>query len=124
MAVIELARRENAKEIIEIELLMGELQTIDTEILELALNELKKETIAKNARIKFLKQPPKFKCNACEYEWSILNLKDALSGDEIESVHFIPELIHVFIKCPRCSSSDFQIIEGRGITLKGVVLKK
>jgi len=124
MAVVDLAKRENAKEILEVELLVGELQTLNIEVLEFALNELKRGTMAENAKIKFSKQFPRFKCIACGNVWEIRNLENILSRDEIESIHFIPELSHVFIKCPRCGSNDFQVTEGRGIILKGVVLKK
>jgi len=124
MAVIDLAKRENAKEVVEIELLIGGLQTIDLEIFEFALNELKKETIAKNAKIRFVKQKPKFKCNVCGYEWIVDDLNKVLSEEEIESIHFIPELSHVFMKCPKCGSNDFDIVEGRGVLLKGVRIVK
>lgn len=119
-AVIDIAQRENAKEVLEIELVIGELQTIDMEIFKFALDEIKKGTIAEKAEIKFVEQKPKFKCNVCGNEWKLENLSQILSEEEIESIHFIPELSHVFIKCPKCGSNDFEIIEGRGIILKGI----
>ncbi len=38
----------------------------------------------------------------------------------MESIHFIPEVAHTYIKCPKCGSPDFEIIKGRGIWLEKI----
>ena len=42
------------------------------------------------------------KCRVCGYEWSFD--VGRLSEDVREALHFIPEVIHSYTKCPRCGS--------------------
>jgi len=119
-AAVNVAAKENAGKITEIVIVLGELQTIDRDILETALNELKKETIASEAQIVFEDEKIGLKCNVCGFKWSIDDLGKILDESQVESVHFIPELIHVFIKCPKCGKSDFEITSGRGVYVKSI----
>ena len=123
-AVLDVAKKENAEEVLEINIVVGELQTIDLEIFKTALESIKEETIARNAKINFISEEPCFKCNVCGYEWCIRNLKEEMNEQQIESVHFIPELVHVFISCPRCGKHDFEITKGRGLYLASIRVKK
>ena len=48
-------------------------------------------------------------------------LSGQMSEDEKEMVHFLPELLNSFAKCPSCSRSFFEIEEGRSVRLIEVV---
>jgi len=37
-----------------------------------------------------------------------------------EAIHFVPEMAHVYIKCPSCDSPDFEVLEGRGVILASI----
>jgi hydrogenase nickel incorporation protein HypA/HybF len=37
-----------------------------------------------------------------------------------EAIHFVPEMAHVYIKCPSCGSPDFEVVEGRGVWLQSI----
>jgi hydrogenase nickel incorporation protein HypA/HybF len=39
-----------------------------------------------------------------------------MSQDVRESIHFLPESIYAYYRCPRCGSIDFEIVKGRGIS--------
>jgi hydrogenase nickel incorporation protein HypA/HybF len=46
-------------------------------------------------------------------------------GEETsEAVHFVPEMAHVYLKCPKCGSPDFEIAEGRGVWLASIKGRK
>ncbi len=121
---LALLEREKAKEILEVEVLIGELQQVDIDIFEMALNELKKETPMEKALITIKKEPARFKCRSCGTEWSLSEVEDELSEEEVESIHFIPELAHAFIKCPNCGSPDFDVVQGRGVWIGKIEVRK
>ncbi len=123
-AALDVARRENAEGVLEINIVVGELQTIDLEIFRSALESLKEGTIAEAAKINLIHEEPCFRCNVCGYEWCIRDLEEEMSEHEIESVHFIPELVHVFVSCPKCGRHDFEITRGRGVYVASIRVKK
>ncbi len=104
----------------EVSVLLGELQAIDREIFVFALEEMVKSSFRDFASCKFkiLKDPAAFKCKACAKKFTLKVLKK--SGAEAENIHFIPEMAHVFLKCPQCKSPDFDIVSGRGVTIKNI----
>jgi hydrogenase nickel incorporation protein HypA/HybF len=61
---------------------------------------------------------PRLKCKVCEHEW-ILS-REKLDENTAEAIHFIPEVAHTYIKCPRCRSPDFEMLEGRGVWLQTI----
>jgi len=65
-------------------------------------------------------EPAGFKCMNCSHEWLFSDVKKNLDDDETESIHFIPETAHVFLKCPNCKSPDFEIVKGRGIWVDSI----
>jgi len=123
-AVLSVAERENAKRVLEIDIVVGKLQTIDLEIFKTALDSIREGTLAGDAEVVFMEENPCFKCNICGYEWCIEKLGDVINENQIETVHFIPELIHIFITCPKCGKNDFEIVRGRGLYLKAVRVEK
>jgi Zn finger protein HypA/HybF involved in hydrogenase expression len=65
-------------------------------------------------------EPVRFRCRVCEREFGRPELEAAGGADELEAMHFIPELSHAFVRCPGCGSPDFDILAGRGVTLERV----
>lgn len=94
----------------------GELQAIDGEIFKFALAELRAQyPAAKACRFRILKQPAAFRCKACSHEFPLKGLRK--TKDESEFIHFVPEMAHTFLKCPKCKSPDFEIAAGRGVSI-------
>lgn len=120
LTAVEEAKKAMASKIKRIIIVVGELQTIDIDVLKFALEEIKKGTIAENAIIEYVYEKPKFRCNVCGYEWEINSLSEILDEDAIESIHFIPELSLAFLRCPKCGKQDFSILKGRGIYIKEI----
>lgn len=99
---------------------LGELQAIDREIFEFALSEIMRFSGIDVKSLELVTEEAVFKCNACGYEW---RLKDLNIPEEIrESIHFLPEAVFAYVKCPRCGSPDFVIVKGRGLNIVGIEL--
>lgn len=60
--------------------------------------------------------PVRCRCRPCgaEYGPEVGAEADAHGA---EAIHFVPELAHSYLRCPRCQSPDFDILEGRGVTI-------
>ncbi|MEM0457475.1 MAG: hydrogenase nickel incorporation protein HypA [Sulfolobales archaeon] len=109
------------KKIREIRIGLGELQNIDENILLFSLKELFKLNGLENVSIHVRKIPLTLLCRSCGFEWKpdISKLDEEIT----EMIHFIPEAVHSYIRCPRCNSGDFEIISGRGVYLEEVVVE-
>ena len=118
VAATEAAEKEKIKKISEITIGMGELQQIEQDVFEFALNEIiKDQPTLKDLNIKIKTLKSKLKCKNCENTWSFLDMKKKLTDDEGEAIHFLPEVAFVHSRCPKCSSPDFEITEGRGVSI-------
>ena len=115
-SAVEHAAAEKFKKLKEAGVVFGELQAIDKEIFVFALEELRKQFPgARDCKFKIIKQPAAFRCKACSHKFLLKGLKK--TRDEAEFIHFMPEMAHTFLKCPKCKSPDFEIVEGRGVTI-------
>ncbi|MCK4635081.1 MAG: hydrogenase nickel incorporation protein HypA, partial [Candidatus Aenigmarchaeota archaeon] len=101
----------------EITVALGELQQIDEEVFDFALKEIM-NAMGIIFKIKLKRKKSLLKCNICSEMWSFEPEK--LDEQEKESIHFIPEVAHNYIKCPKCGSPDFKIISGRGVWLDSI----
>jgi hydrogenase nickel incorporation protein HypA/HybF len=116
-AVSKIATKEGLEEIKEIIVKIGELQQVEEDILIFAFNQLKKD-LFKNTKFHIEKAKTKLECRVCGIKWVFK--KQNLNENTMESIHFVPEVAHAYIKCPKCGSPDFEIIEGRGIWLEEI----
>jgi len=114
----EHSQKGKLKKLSEVGVVFGELQAIDKKIFSFALLELVKSNAKIPARCKFkvINEPAVFKCKVCGKEFSLKSLKR--TDAEAEYIHFIPEMAHTFLKCPKCASPDFEITAGRGVYIK------
>lgn len=122
--ILTVAKKKDAKEITEAEIKIGCLQQIDENIFTTAFRELVKHTPLEKTKIKLKNEEAYFKCRTCELEWNLTNTTNALGREESEAIHFIPELAHTFIRCPRCGSLDFAVTRGRGIWVEHIKILK
>lgn len=116
-AATQVAREEGLKEVLEVSVKVGELQQVELDILEFAFSKLKTDNF-KNSKFLITRARTKLRCRACGTPW--LLEKDKLDANTAEAIHFIPEVAHTYIKCPKCGSPDFEIKEGRGIWLENI----
>jgi len=101
---------------------LGELQAIDKEVLRYALSELIREAPFKIGEVKLVDEKAVFKCRNCGREWSLGDLK--LEDEVREFIHFLPEVVHAYVKCPLCGSSDYEVVSGRGVKIISIEVVK
>lgn len=119
-SAIKIAQEKKLSQVRVLSLKVGEVQQIDMEVFDYAIKEISKGTILENSEIKYEIFPAKLLCNNCGNEWSYMESFENLTEEEREAIHFIPETIHVYIKCPECKSPDFEIKEGRGVFIEEI----
>jgi len=118
---VKVSKEKKLKEISTVVINLGELQQIDEEIFKFALQEIiKPETIFKNTEFRLEKEEAVLKCKVCEKEWKFGSMLCKLQDEEVESIHFIPEMSHIYMKCPACGSKDFEIVKGRGVWIASI----
>ena len=122
VAALEAAEKEDLKTITEIKIAIGELQQIEQEIFEFALKEITQSYKDKLGKVKIdiTTEVSILKCNSCEHTWKFSDIKKNISDDEGEAIHFIPEVAFVHMRCPKCSSPDFEIHKGRGVSITSI----
>jgi len=126
VAAVEAADKEKIKKITEIKIAIGELQQIELDVFEFAIKEILKtqDEILKKAKISIITIDSKLKCRNCEHTWKFSDMKKKISEDEGEAIHFIPEVTFVHTRCPKCSSPDFEITTGRGVSITSITGEK
>jgi hydrogenase nickel incorporation protein HypA/HybF len=113
----EIAEKEGLKQVTEVIIKIGEMQDVERPIFRFALTQLKTPYF-KNTKFHMQKAKAKLKCRVCSTEW-VFN-KQKLDKNVVEAIHFVPEVAHTYIKCPKCGSPDFEILEGRGVWIESI----
>ena len=114
---VKIARAEGLSEITEVVVKIGELQQVEHDVLNFALEQLRKPMM-RDAKFVLETIPAKLRCRVCSEEWRFS--PEELSEEVSEAIHFVPEVAHVYIKCPGCGSPDFEVEEGRGVILASI----
>jgi hydrogenase nickel incorporation protein HypA/HybF len=120
---IKTSVHENLKKISEIIIKVGELQQIDMMIFQFALKEIirfQDSGIDEHTKFTFITETALLQCRVCHHKWPFKQATKQLKEDESESIHFLPEAAHVYIRCPRCDSPDFEITSGRGVWVDSI----
>jgi hydrogenase nickel incorporation protein HypA/HybF len=116
------AKREGIEKIRRIEVRIGELQRIKADTFEFALREIMpaKEPRLAETRLELHIEPALFRCRPCSNEFTLADTAGPHGKDESEAIHFIPELAHAFLECPNCQSPDFELLQGRGVSIGAI----
>jgi hydrogenase nickel incorporation protein HypA/HybF len=119
---LEAGEKEGLRSITRISVKIGELQRIKKDVFENALQTVMPETDPRLAatRITLEIEQARFRCRPCHAEFLLADLDGPVDHAQLESIHFIPELAHAFMSCPKCQSPDFEVIEGRGVWIDAV----
>ncbi len=115
------AEDQGMEEVTEVKIMIGELQQVEHDIIEFALDQLRTQRL-KGAKFVIEAVPARFKCRKCSHEWQLETQK--LDKETGEAIHFVPEMAHVYLKCPACGSPDFEVTEGRGVWLASMKGRK
>jgi hydrogenase nickel incorporation protein HypA/HybF len=110
-------------DLIAVRILFGELQDIDEEIFRGGIETLLADYPYSMDVFQIEMEEARFRCKRCEAEWILADCGD-LSDDDKESIHFLPEASHVYIRCTSCKSPDFEVIQGRGVSIKAIEIEE
>ncbi len=110
----KIAKTLNAKPKL-VEVVVGELQSIDLEVLGEYIRMNLSETLP-GVEYKITTEPPVLRCEQCGYEWRLD--MNTLDPDLKEAIHFLPEALHAYVKCPMCGSRDLTVVRGREIRVR------
>jgi len=110
----------------EVVVSIGELSQLDLDIVREALNMLSNGTLLEGARFVFVVERARFKCTKCGATWGFDEVRESVEkgvgvrvsdteGGEDLPLHYLPELIYAYTKCPRCGSRDFEVTGGLGV---------
>jgi hydrogenase nickel incorporation protein HypA/HybF len=119
--VSSIAEEQGLQDVTEVTVKIGELQQVDYEIFKFALDQ-QRTPMMTGAKFNLKAAPATLMCRVCGEKWKF-KTKD-LEKEISEAIHFLPEMAHVYLKCPKCGSPDFEIAEGRGVWLASVKGRK
>ena len=96
---------------------VGQLQQIDAEVFRDCVEQVVPagEPALTGVRIDLETEAARLKCRACSHAFGLGDLPRPPDADELEAIHFVPELAHSYVSCPACGSPDFEVVAGRGI---------
>ncbi len=119
---LKAAEKEGLNKITKIKIKIGEVQQIEIEVFRFALQEVIKpqKALLKDTEIEIGTDKAILKCRNCGHEWAFSDAMKKLSEEESESIHFVPEVAHVYIRCPSCKSPDFELMKGRGVWIESI----
>ena len=114
-----------ARRITAIRIRVGMLSLIDIEALRFALQVASKGTPAEGAKLHITIETPRFRCRHCSHEWELNREKLEEIAEKYglaSAMHIYPDIILQYMRCPRCGSTDVEIVRGRGVILESVEL--
>jgi hydrogenase nickel insertion protein HypA len=110
----------NKKQVESVSVAVGELAQFDIRVIRELLAELKRGTPLEGAHVHVRIEKAKVRCLNCKKEWSFSDILGPLSTDEKEVVHFFPEILSSYSRCPSCHKSYLEIEEGRSVRIAEV----
>ena len=117
----EVARERGIAAVSEVVIALGELQEVDRSALEFGLSAAQREAPElRDSRFIFQTDLARCACRPCGHAWALQESLAALPEDERESIHLLPEVVHLYVTCPACASPDFAIVGGRGVSLVAI----
>jgi len=120
--IVKETENNNLKKISKVVIKIGELQQLDLETFRFALENIihSFNLSLTMSHIVINQAKSRLQCKVCGNIWSFdESLKD-LQENEIEAIHFIPEVAHIYIRCTECKSPDFEILMGRGVYIESI----
>ena len=96
---------------------VGELSQFDEKLIRRLFVDLTRGTPLQGARFSIKRERSNLRCLGCGRVWALKDLASQLSTHEREMVHFIPELLNSFARCPSCSKGFFEIEAGRSVRI-------
>jgi hydrogenase nickel incorporation protein HypA/HybF len=109
--VTEVAEKEDAREILRLDIELGELTLLEEEQMRFWLEVMLSESrLGKSTEVVLHRIPGVIQCNKCGY-------KGGLETTNLD--HLFP-----ILKCPKCESFDLEVTEGEDCIIKSLEIDK
>ena len=108
--VIENAENNDATSVEKVVIEIGKLALLNPEQVQFMLGVLKEDTIAENAEFVIEEVPVEIKCSQCDYEGVVVT-------DDLD--HYAP-----MVTCPKCESYKVEVLNGKDVTVRDLVIEK
>ncbi len=106
-AVLDAARKNDAKHVNEVFIEIGELTALNPDQLKFIFETISAGTVAEGAKYNMEVIKPLISCKKCGYNGAI---------EFFEKLHFFLPVI----RCPKCGDADIDIIAGRECCVKKI----
>jgi len=136
-SLLDYARSRGGARIISATVKVGTLSMIDPQIMREALVMISKEAGIEDVEFKVERAETHFTCMKCNTDWTFedveedvrANVPDDLlisdeSGDKDVPMHYFPELVHAWMRCPKCGSRDYRMTGASGVILEKVEVEE
>ena len=135
--MLDYARSRDGVRIISATVKVGTLTMIDPQTMREALAMISKEAGIEGVEFKVERAETHFTCMKCGTDWTFndvegdlkANVPDDLlisdeSGEKDMPMHYFPELVHAWMRCPKCGSNDYRMTEASGVILDKVEVEE
>lgn len=116
-SIIQTVKANSHGKVTEIDIVIGELQGIEPDIIVYAIKELSKNTNLKKAKIDIKMEEARLKCSKCKFEWKP---NEEQIKEKQHDIHHNPDLLKALTSCPNCQSTDFDILKGMGFWVEKI----
>jgi hydrogenase nickel incorporation protein HypA/HybF len=117
----DVARERGIAAVSRVVIALGELQEVDRDAFAFGLSVARRtEPALESAEFVFQPDLARCSCRPCGHEWGLRESLAALPEEDRETIHLLPEVVHLYGACPVCASPDFAIVGGRGVSLVAV----
>jgi len=97
---------------------IGELSLVDPVALRNAFEAYSLGSPLEGAELEIEVVPSKFVCKRCGHEWTFKDVYPELKAN-IPVIHLYPHLVKDLLKCPKCNSSEVEIVQGTEFVIEG-----
>jgi len=108
--VLDVAKKNDAQEIVEVTIEVGELTMLNPEQVRFLLGVLVEDTLLEDAEIIIEEVPVEIKCRNCEFT----GLANTDGSD-----HYL-----AIVLCPKCDERNVEILKGRECNVKTIKIEK
>ena len=130
-AALAAVARDSLKKVKEVVVYVGELAQLDISILQEAVKIFSENTVLEGVCFRFEVVKAEFECKKCDATWTLKDVMriieeetktskilDEEGGEYDIPLHYMPEIVYAFSRCPKCGSKDFEVKSGLGVKVE------
>lgn len=136
-SLLDYTRSRGGVRIISATVKVGTLSMIDPKIMEEALATISKGTEIEGIKFNVEGAETRFTCMRCSTDWTFKDVEEQVrasvprdllisdeSGEKDMPMHYFPELVYAWMRCPKCGSRDYRMTSASGVILEKVEVEE